>query len=578
LEHTLSGTLEFSRGDVIAKKYEVVDLLDESPLGPTYRAKHMNTGQYVRITMLRPTIAGRDHKEQIISAFKLAKDTQHPNLLKVGELGENEGIAYYTAEDFDGRTLREIIQESRVEGRKFELKEAAQITMQILEALDAAHSREFIFRSIRPEHVLVNVRYAGPRRQNFVAQVKVVGLGFWSLVDTATLAEDEFSRGEAQYLAPELKSFEPIPTACSDIYSAGVCFYEMLVGTAPVGTFQLPKQRRPDLPEHVNDVVELALAQAPEDRYQTCRDFITDIQRTFQDASIGPQKTKPLITPLGWILLLVLVALVATIFYFLREDPAVTQQTNDFVTRRTIADAHAMPSTDEIRAIRASEPVNMIYIPPGPYLHGRLNQETDDSYRSEAIAETKVLPAYMIDAFEHPNYQDGNPATKVTWSTAQAACKDQGKRLCSEEEWEKACKGPKNFVYSYGDEFQGDAKACGNGLDDIYLSGTKKNCRSGWQVFDMSGNFAEWTGTQAKEGRYIVKGGMLNDARRGTRCAFTTDERSNYINPTLSFRCCKDVGTPWPGGPTDGAEDDGAEDDGTEEGGGEDATPDEGGE
>ena len=143
----MSNKLEFSRGDVIAKKYEVIDLLDENPLGLTYRVKHISTSKYVRLTMLRPRVASRDKKEKIIESFKLAKETLHANLLKVGELGEHDGIAYFTAEDFEGQTLRELIQEYRIGGKRFELKEAAQVVMQILEACDQAHAVFAIARS-----------------------------------------------------------------------------------------------------------------------------------------------------------------------------------------------------------------------------------------------------------------------------------------------------------------------------------------------------------------------------------------------------------------------------------------------
>ena len=116
-------------------------MLDRSPLGVTYRAVHSSTGKYVRICFLSPAVAGRERKDEIISCFKTAKSVSHPNLLAVGELGEHNGIAYYTSADFEGRTLRSLIQEYQVAGRKFNLREAAQITIQVLEGLEAAHQR-----------------------------------------------------------------------------------------------------------------------------------------------------------------------------------------------------------------------------------------------------------------------------------------------------------------------------------------------------------------------------------------------------------------------------------------------------
>jgi len=537
--------LEFSRGDNLADKYEVVDLLDQSPLGVTYRVKHLKTGKYVRLCLLRPTIAGKEQKEQILHEFKRAKQLTHPHLVKLGELGEHEGMAYYTFEDFEGSTLRELLQEYKIEGKQFALKEASQITLQIIEGLAELHRGGVVMRSLRPEYVLVNVRYTGPRKQTFLAQVKLVG-GFWDLVPAAILAEDEFTRGEAQYLAPELKSFDPTPTARSDLYSAGVIFYEMLVGTAPVGTFQLPRTRRPDLPEHINDVAELALAQAPEDRYQTAQDFINDIQRTFQEHGLTEKtEAKPLISPIGWGLALVLVVFIAIILFNLGGDQTQERKAMDSQLRAEVFQSQSNPTPAEVQAIlKRHEPIqNMVYIPPGPFLAGRLHSETDAS-SSEPLAERRETKGFLIDALEHPNLPNHKPTTDVTWQEAQTMCEDQGKRLCTSDEWERACKGPESKVYTYGDHF--DPEFCGDGLDDLHVAGQLKECRNAWGVYDMSGNFIEWTASAAKKGRYVIKGGLRGNATKGTRCAYQTDQAIAFKAKGVGFRCCRDLDAPPP--------------------------------
>jgi eukaryotic-like serine/threonine-protein kinase len=190
---------------------------------------------------------------------------------------------------------------------------------------------------------------------------------------------------------------------------------------------------------------------------------------------------------------------------------------------------------------RLGKPQNMTYVPAGPFIHGRLNAEFD-ALESEELAEVTQMKAFLIDSFEYPNLHNGTPEFKVTYEEATQKCADHGKRLCTELEWEKACKGPRNVIYSYGDTF--DEEFCGNGFETIYLSGSKANCKSGWQVFDMSGNFREWTSTAPKsnkDDRRIVKGGLQNNPQRGTRCAFLTDERKDYAGNALSFRCCRDA-------------------------------------
>ena len=289
---------EFPRGEILAQQYEVVDKLDTSPLGVTYRVKALDSGSYVQLTVLNPQLPGGERAIQ--DAVERATALDHPHLCRVLGMGEHGGHTFFTFEDFEGTSLRDLLVEYRVNNKAFAVQEAAQICMQILEALTAMHQAGQVYRALRPEYVLVNVRRTGPRQQNLVAEAKIVAPVMWSLVPTQTLAEDEFSRGESQYLAPELKGFDPVPTAKVDVYSAGVILYELLVGQAPVGTFQLPKARRQDLPDHVNNVVELALAYAPEDRYPSPQDFIQDIQRTFQDAALVDQApARPLVSPGG---------------------------------------------------------------------------------------------------------------------------------------------------------------------------------------------------------------------------------------------------------------------------------------
>lgn len=538
--------LEYARGEQIAEKYEIVDLLDESPLGLTYRVKHLRSGKYVRLTLLRPRIAGSEQRDQILAAFNAAKELGTTNVAKVGELGEAGGVAYYTTEDFEGQSLRQMLQEYKVSGKQFDVKEAAQITMQILEALQAAHNSGLVMRALRPEHVLVQVRRTGPRQQNFVATVKVLHLGFWDLVPVAVLGEDEFTRGEAQYLGPELKSFEPTPSPRSDVYSAGVMLYEMLTGTAPVGTFQLPKTKRPDLPEHVNNIVELALAHSPDDRYPSAQDFINDIQRIFQGTGAAETNNRggQVVIMIALLLAMVFVFALGIILFTFRPDAGLQAKARDSQLRAEIYENHRIPTPEETSAILKNHPANMMYVPGGPTVIGRLHQEGDLARGSEALAQTVETKPFLIDAFEYPNLRNATPRYEVSFSEAEKLCADQGKRLCSAEEWEKACRGQKNTIYSYADRF--DESYCGRGLESLYRSGERPECRSGWGVFDLSGNFREWTSSSppGKDNRRIVKGGLRSAPQKGTRCGFDVDENPGFKDRTLSFRCCRNVDAP----------------------------------
>lgn len=535
--------LDYPRGEIIAKKYEIVDHLHTGPLGYLYRAKHLKTGKYMRLLLLNPDHAGREHKEAVINAYKTARSLMHPNLLRVEELGEHAGVAFIAMQDFDGKPLSELIRSYKAEGKRFELREAAQIITQTLGTLAHLHEHGLYFRALRPEYILVNIKRTGPRGANMVCQIRLIGAVFWDLIPPGVIAEEEFSLGEAHYLAPELKGFEPMAGPRADVYSAGVIFYELLVGTAPMGTFQLPRTRRPDLPAHIDSVVELALANAPEDRYPSVTDFSQDIQRTFQLGTAEEEtEVKSGIHPLIYVLGAIVVGLVVFSLFGNDVDPLAEKINQDNLVRNEMityyTDLRNSPKNAQYDEVRSHFKGKMFLIPEGPFLQGRLNQE---EVKNEPLAKKVELPAYLIDSFEFPNQRNKQPLASVTQSEAAAKCEEVGKRLCSADELEKACKGANSMIYGYGDTY--DPEYCIEKADDdttFFPSGSFGDCRSSWGVLDLAGNYSEWTSTEDSPGRFTVKGGKGKgtDPEGHSRCGYSKQLPGGLAESYVSFRCC----------------------------------------
>jgi formylglycine-generating enzyme required for sulfatase activity len=292
----------------------------------------------------------------------------------------------------------------------------------------------------------------------------------------------------------------------------------------------------------VDDIVEVALSPSPTDRYPSVADFAADVHRSFAEPTSDEPPVEPRGTNrfLGVIGLAVVAALGGLLFLVSGQDPYESALNADNVLRKAIFEAHPKPSSGEVRAILANHPPNMLYIPEGPFVAGRLAHEPTDVGGDKA--EQKMLPAYLIDIFELPNLEGAPPTTGLSHTQAKALCESHGKRLCTDDEWEKACRGPQNFVYSYGDTF--DEEFCGRGLDEPHLAGALPKCSSSWGVYDISGNLREWTDTPRGEGRHLVKGGQSGAAARGTRCAAATDLSDQFADPTLGARCCRDVNAP----------------------------------
>ncbi|WP_164018673.1 bifunctional serine/threonine-protein kinase/formylglycine-generating enzyme family protein [Pyxidicoccus trucidator] len=204
------------------------------------------------------------------------------------------------------------------------------------------------------------------------------------------------------------------------------------------------------------------------------------------------------------------------------------------------------PSNDGAPAVAASGggcPVGMRLVSGGAFKMGT-GPDDDMTLVDERPLTSVQVPSFCVDEHEYPNQADAPPKVEVTWEEALALCKDAGKRLCSEPEWEKACKGPGNARFPYGNPY--DADACNTETaagDDRTLaaSGQFTRCRSGYGVVDLSGNVAEWTSTRFDAADFTQKGGAFNRPDYASRCSARKNGNPSDRLPAVGFRCCADV-------------------------------------
>lgn len=144
---------------------------------------------------------------------------------------------------------------------------------------------------------------------------------------------------------------------------------------------------------------------------------------------------------------------------------------------------------------------------------------------------------FCIDVYEFPNKRSGTPQTDVSYEEALEACRSVGKRLCTASEWEMACRGDKGVnQYPYGRKY--DANHCntlGNGRvkNSIAESGEFYECRGDADIFDMSGNAAEWV-----QGGFVYGGSWQNGAQ-GSGCGSKMQLETGRKYFYAGLRCCK---------------------------------------
>lgn len=183
----------------------------------------------------------------------------------------------------------------------------------------------------------------------------------------------------------------------------------------------------------------------------------------------------------------------------------------------------------------------MVWIAGGALVVGTppdlLPRKPDEEMRGEQM----ILRGYYIDVFPYPNEEGAIPLTNVTQPEASTLCADRGKRLCSELEWERACKGPENRVYEYGDRYRPDR--CGTGaIPGLRPSGLKVGCRSDFGVRDLHGGTFEWTSSRWERGTtgelYAIRGGNSTAGEVVGRCANGTGRAAETKSGSVGFRCC----------------------------------------
>lgn len=214
------------------------------------------------------------------------------------------------------------------------------------------------------------------------------------------------------------------------------------------------------------------------------------------------------------------------------------------------ADSQLPASGDPIETARPSCPSDMVLV----QIRDRASATDDET---GTPAQARGLQAFCIDTFEFPNERGSLPMANVTWRQAKDLCVDKGKRLCRSAEWERACRGPDDRQFPYGDTF--DRQACNTPLDawpgdsfDMYApSGSFPRCVTTEGVFDMDGSLSEWVDDEVTcpdAGGYaddvscrIVRGGTMWDADYSHDCSSSHSHRDVQFFLDDGFRCCRDA-------------------------------------
>lgn len=187
----------------------------------------------------------------------------------------------------------------------------------------------------------------------------------------------------------------------------------------------------------------------------------------------------------------------------------------------------------------------MVFIPSGALVVGTPPDRYPRLADEEVAGEQVIVPSFYIDEYAYPNEEGAIPLTNVTRDDAAKLCEERSKRLCAELEWERACKGPDNHTYEYGDRYRADVCATGS-APALRPSGIRVGCRSDYGIWDMHGGGWEWTQSAFRRGTtgelVSVRGGNAPAGELVGRCANAIGRPSDVKSPSIGFRCCAGSG------------------------------------
>lgn len=263
--------------------YRIQDQIGRGGMGTVYRAEHTTLGTHVAIKVLSPRFAT---DPAFVARFereaRAAAALSHPNIVRVFDAGDDDGLHYIVMEFVDGQTLADVL---AVKG-KLDVPRALLILKDIASALVHAHARQIIHRDITPGNIMITPD----------GQVKLADMGLAKQMGSQLptgATETGATVGTPYYMSPEQvvdsKSVDPR----TDLYSLGATFYHLVTGKRPFdGGSAYEIMRRvetedpvplhrlePGIPRDVCRLVERLMVKNRQDRYRSAQELLEDVQR-----------------------------------------------------------------------------------------------------------------------------------------------------------------------------------------------------------------------------------------------------------------------------------------------------------
>ena len=265
-------------GTLLNGRFRLEERIGSGGMSTVYLAFDETLERWVAIKLMHRDISSDpDQLERFRREARAVARFSHPHVVTVIDAGEDDGNPYIVLEYVEGETLKERI----ARAGPLPAPEAVAYAVEVGRALMAAHAERLVHRDVKPQNVLIDAQ----------GRAKVTDFGIARSLEAQGLTATGRVLGTTDYVSPEQALGEDV-TEQSDIYSLGICIYEMLTGEVPFRADTqvavamkhvrepMPdvQRRRPDISAALAAVVERATAKETGHRYQTASELVHDLE------------------------------------------------------------------------------------------------------------------------------------------------------------------------------------------------------------------------------------------------------------------------------------------------------------
>ncbi|WP_416354137.1 Stk1 family PASTA domain-containing Ser/Thr kinase [Agrilactobacillus fermenti] len=281
------------KGYLLDKRYLLIRPIGEGGMANVYLAHDQKNDQDVAVKILHMDLQNDPNtKKRFQREASASSKLNHPNIVKVYNIGEDAGMSYIVMEYVTGMDLKHYIDQNF----PIPYRKVIDIMKQILSAVQAAHDHDIIHRDLKPQNIMIDKN----------DHIKIADFGIAVALHDNSLTQTNTLLGSVHYLSPE-QAKGSMATKQSDIYALGIILYEMLTGKVPfegesavsiaIKHFQdeIPSVQAldPRIPQPLENVVLHATAKDPHDRYKSAAEMAVDLSTSLDKKRANEPKFVP---------------------------------------------------------------------------------------------------------------------------------------------------------------------------------------------------------------------------------------------------------------------------------------------